>query len=459
MHIFVDKKIRNQLIRLTLLFSFIELIGVLIGTINTLMLGPTLDPGVAENTIAAVGFASQIFLFLNVVMSALVFISNTFYSQHYGRGDIPQVEKDFYFCQKLSIFIGVLFFVLSMAIPEQLIAIFAKSGQEEVIRIGANYLRIFSISFLFIPSIKMNYSLVKNTRLEREATIIAVATLSLVVILNSIFLYGLRLGPLGAALSIVIARFAELIATTVIIRAKCVVQPHFVKIFYPDFTRFKTSSKLMAPVFIGKTLWGLGTLAGVVVIGLFNDTELNAANQLMMTAQNLVSSFSTGIAIAAGVIVGRELGADRLVKVKETGHDILKFGALFGVILIVVFLLFLPFFYLLNRSLSETAVIYMVVLFLIQAGMFIPRVYNSIIVNGMLYTGGDTIFPCAVDGLAYWITVIPLSIVALKLNWHPIVPIILVQLEEVVKVGFFYYRYRKFKWVKNLTNKGGFVFK
>ena len=101
----------------------------------------------------------------------------------------------------------------------------------------------------------------------------------------------------------------------------------------------------------------------------------------------------------------------------------------------------------------------MIALFLIQAAMFIPRVYNYVIVNGILFTGGDTTFPSLIDPLAYLLIVIPFSIISLKLNWNPIIPLILIQLEEGIKTGFFYYRYRKYKWTNNLTNKGGFVFK
>ncbi|MCQ2792690.1 MAG: hypothetical protein MJ208_04135 [Bacilli bacterium] len=457
MRIFTDKRIKKQLIIMTIFFAFQELINVLIGTINTIMLGPTLEAHMAEKTISAVGFAFQIFVLLNAIMSALVYISNLFYSQHYGRGDIPQVEKDYYFCQKLSFLIGLLFMVLSIACPNQLIAIFAQ-GDQEVIEIGGEYLRIFGISFMFMPLSLMNYSLMKNTRLELKATICSIGTLSTIVILNSIFLYGLHIGPIGAALSITIARFLEFVVTTIIVKFKCVVKPNIKGVINPDFSRFKTSSKIMAPIFVAKIMWGLGVAASVIIIALFNDRELNAANQLMLLGQNLVNCFCEGNCVAIGIIVGRELGANRLIKVKETTHDLMKFCPIYGLILIGVFMLFLPFNWALNRNISETTLLYMILLFVIQAGMYIPRVYNCCIVNGILITGGDTRFSCIFDVSAYWVIIIPFSIISFKFGWHPLVPLILVQLEEGLKTPFFYYRYRQYKWINNLTHKKGIVF-
>lgn len=461
MRIFSDKKLKKQFLKLTLIFSLQELVNVLIGTINTIMLGPTLttlSQEMREDVTSGVGFAFQIFLMLNIIMGALIFTSNLFYSQHYGRGDIDQVTKDFYFCQKIAFIIGLIFFILAVSIPQQLIGIFAQ-GDKGTIEVGSEYLRIFGISFLFMPFSLMNYSLMKNTRLELQASITAATTLGIVIVFNSILLYGVKTGPIGAAGSIVIARFIEFIVTSLIIKFKCVVKPKLKGFINPDFSRIQTSSKVMAPIFIGKLFYGLGVLGGVIIIGLFNSKELNTANQLMLLGQNLVNCFTTGIAVSTGVVIGRQLGANRMSKAKETGHDIIKFSALFGLILIAVFFLFIPFNYYTNKSTNEGDVFYyMVILFLIQATMYIPRVYNNTIVNGMLFAGGDTIYPCFMDALTYWLIIIPFSILSLNLNWSPIVPVILVQLEEGIKSPFFYYRYRKFKWIKNLTKKKGFVF-
>ena len=101
-------------------------------------------------------------------------------------------------------------------------------------------------------------------------------------------------------------------------------------------------------------------------------------------------------------------------------------------------------------------------IYLIYATQLISQAGNSIICNGIFNAGGDIKISAICDAFTYWILLIPaLFILYFAPEFaqrFPLVIFTIATIEEVTKYGFYVRHYKRYKWVKNITGRGGFVF-
>ena len=102
--------------------------------------------------------------------------------------------------------------------------------------------------------------------------------------------------------------------------------------------------------------------------------------------------------------------------------------------------------------LTETAHNYLTGMMVIMAVYMIGRCVNTVTINGVLDGGGDTLFDMYSLAVCMWGIAIPLAALgAFVFHW----PVLLVYsctcLDEVGKIPWVMIRFRKYKWVQNLT--------
>ena len=88
----------------------------------------------------------------------------------------------------------------------------------------------------------------------------------------------------------------------------------------------------------------------------------------------------------------------------------------------------------------------------IAAFYMIGRSCNTVIINGIFAAGGDTLFDVYSLAVTMWCFAIPLAAAgAFLFHW----PVLLVYgctcLDELGKIPWVMYHYKKYKWVKDLT--------
>lgn len=459
--IFKDKGLRKQVFSLAIPFFLQEAILVLTSFLTALMFNP-FQPA---EVITGVGTAGNVYFLFNITVGALVFIGNLFISQHYGKGKYDDVEKDFYLSLKIVAILSIIFFVLSMAIPSQIISIFIP-GQEEAIGFGTTYLRIFAISLLFNGFSLIYYCFMKNTGLERYATVNSLITLILLAVFNAVFIFGIDMGLEGIALSMVIARCVEMILNIVFVQTKGKIKFHFKNFLKRDPELFKEFFKRGGPLTIAKLSWATGFLMISVVLGqlvlrLKNagvpdaDAEaISTANALLSNAINIVMSVPNCIAPTVSVIVGRQLGANKLKEAKETSNQILRFTTALTIFAVAGIMLSYPIIFYTHPAVSDSSTVasYLLYFTIVVAVITIPRGFNGPIENGILTVGGDNLYVSILDAVA-WMIPVGLGFIGVKCGWHPIAVFACLQLEEAIKCPINFWRYKTNKWVKNITTK------
>lgn len=77
---------------------------------------------------------------------------------------------------------------------------------------------------------------------------------------------------------------------------------------------------------------------------------------------------------------------------------------------------------------------------------------NATIVSGIFCAGGDTRFGLICDFITMWCVVVPAGFIAAFVFDLPVVVVyLIVSLDEFIKMPFVVWRYKKYKWVKDLT--------
>ena len=150
-------------------------------------------------------------------------------------------------------------------------------------------------------------------------------------------------------------------------------------------------------------------------------------------------------------MVGNELGAGNLEMGKAYGIKLKNISYVIGFASTAVVLALTP---LVVRFviLSETAQSYLTGMMIIMAIYMIGRAVNTVTINGIMDGGGDTLFDMYSLAVCMWGIAIPLALLgAFVFHWHVLIVYACTCLDEVGKIPWVMYRFRKYKWVRNLT--------
>lgn len=141
-----------------------------------------------------------------------------------------------------------------------------------------------------------------------------------------------------------------------------------------------------APVLLNELIWGGGITMYSVIMGHLG-TDAVAANSIANIAKNLIVCLCLGLGSAGSILVGNELGADRLEEAREAGKILTKTSLLCG-ILSGLFLLALSPVITGMVSLTAAARSDLRSMLVICSYYLIGKSVNSMTVGGIFPAGG-----------------------------------------------------------------------
>ena len=441
------KDFYKELFALAIPIGLQNLLVALIGATDALMLGR-----LEQDAVSAVSLANQIVFIMNLFVSAVVGGGGVLIAQYWGKGDKNMVKNLFCMILKWSFGISVVFFLLAMLIPEQLMRIY--TPEENLIEIGASYLRAVGVSYLFVGITQCYYLKMKVEGKASKSVIISIVTLVTDVVLDIFLIYGLagvpKLGANGSAYSTVVV---ELIAIV-----WCIIESHRKDSIHPDIQGLKWFSKsatkewvkIALPTLGSALAWGLSISMHSLIMGHLG-SDATAASSIASVAQSLVVCICHGIGSGAGIMIGKLLGQEMFEKAKAYGRKFCHISFVIGIVQFVILCMLIPLavhFFLL----TETASGYMVWMLLFTACYVCAQSVNAIVTCGVFFGGGDTIYDAISVFFATWCFSVPLALMgAFVFEWPVMVVYILMCSDEIVKLPWIFPRYKKYLWLKNLT--------
>ncbi len=445
--LFSDKLFYRKLIHISLPIALQSLMLALVAAADAFMLGHS-----SQNSMAAVSLATQIQFVQNMILGGIITAATILGAQYWGKKDFKSLNYIFSIGMKLSFFISVIFFAACLFFPEFLMKIF--TNEPVLIEIGIKYLKIAAYSYL-LTGISQTYLVIfKISDYANVAAIISSCTVLLNIFLNALLIFGLlglpALEARGAALATLIARIAEFVSCLTIFYFLNKTDFSLLNLFKRNVLLFKDFLRCLLPLLGAFCFWGVGFTSYSAFMGHLG-TDSAAANSVAAVVRDLVCCLCNGLASGAGIMVGNELGAGQLERGKLYGDRLLIISVLCGLLSTLLMLIFTPpVLYFIK--LTPTARTYLKGMMLIMAFYMIGRAINSIVINGIFDSGGDTLFDMYSLAICMWGIAIPLAFLGtFVFHWPALIVYACTCLDEVGKIPWVLFHYKKYKWVKDLT--------
>lgn len=425
-----------------------NLMTALVSASDAFMLG-----FVSQTSLSAVSLATQIQFVHNLFMLALTIGATTLAAQYWGKGDTDSVEEILAIVLKISMAVSVVFFIAAMFFSGFLMRIF--TNDIRLIQAGIPYLRIVSVSYLFMGFSQIYLCIMKNSGRTAKSTIYGSVAVVINIGFNVIFIFGLAgfpaMGIAGAALATTVSRALELLLTIyenmhrslVCVRLKYIRNSS--KKLKKDFWHYTT------PVLGNELVWGCGFTMFSVIMGHLGSDAV-AANSVANILKNIIACVCNGIGIGAGIIVGNELGKGEMERATEYGNRLFKLAVFAGAVSGLIFLAVSPVLRIFTGSLSAQAHSYLKNMMYICTYYMIGKSVNATVIAGVFCAGGDTKFGLKCDAVTMWVILIPIGMITAFVLKLPIMVVyFIISMDEIIKLPAVYRHYKKYNWVRNLT--------
>ena len=440
-----DKDFYRRLFIIALPIVIQNLITSSLNMLDTMMIGK-----VGELELASVGIANQYYFLYSLLANSIPIGSGVLIAQLWGKKDTLNIKRTLSRSLFYNIILTLGFMILGLSLPGKIMSIF--SNDPAVINIGIDYLKIVVISYLF-TSITFTFASglrsIGNTKLPMWGSFIGLIVNG---VLNAILIFGLfgapKMGIKGAALATLIARIVEFIIVVGAVYLKVdVLKLRFKDMLELSKSLSETLNKVTLPIFLNESCWAFGNITYTAIYASIG-TSAAASIQICSTIMNLFMIVAFGLANAGVVIIGNEIGANREDEAISASK---KISSLSVKISIVLALLAKPIVSFFNVS-AEVKMAAQYILY-IYALVMVFKVYNAVMIVGILRGGGDTTYGSILQGLTLWLIGIPLAAFATFVLKLPVYFVVMfATVEEVIKLLLMMRRFKSFKWIKSMVN-------
>ncbi|MCR4953462.1 MAG: MATE family efflux transporter [Treponema sp.] len=426
-----------------------NLISAAVSSADVIMLGY-----IGQTEIAASSLASQIMFIMLMIATGLGSGLVILCAQYWGKKDIEAIRTLHGIALRISTAAGLIFSIATMFFPQAIMKFF--TNEEPIIQSGTIYLKAISLSYLCFSISQVFQAGFKSIERVKIVSIITTTTLSLNILLNAVFIFGLlglpAMGIKGVGLATTISRVIELIFC--LIYAKCTKD---VKFSLSNIVRFNSMLnrdffKYSLPALGNELVWGSAFSAYSVIFGHLGE-DLVAANSVVGVARNLCTVVCFGMAYGGAIVLGKTMGSGDMALAERNAKRLAKstiFSGLAGSIIIFAFYPILPFI----AKLSEQAAYYRNILLIINSFSIFGAAINTVYICGIFRSGGDSRFGFFVDTFTMWGLSVPLGIiVAFVLKLPPLAVYAIMYLDEFEKIPAVLIHYKRKKWLCNITRE------
>ncbi|PAK21794.1 hypothetical protein CJJ23_00410 [Mycoplasmopsis agassizii] len=314
----------------------------------------TIDGGVAALSIANVYTA-----LLTSVYVAISFISVSAFAQFYGKKDYKKARDTMKFRFMSAFIFAVIWTVIALIFPRQLVQLVSPGEREEVVVLAIEYIRYITIAWVLLSASFTYGSALREMgygKLQMYNSIIILATN---IIFNSIFIFALNMGVVGAAAASAIARVVAVLTNWGVMFWKnkhVIFNP--IRLFVIDrhiwhIMKFRVLGGFLIAISqmtinLRTMLWNYGYPAGSVGSAQFN---LSAASIIGITGSITAVFLSAinSINATTSVLVSQELGRNNIDVAKVNSRQLKGYNFVLGLVsasllgLIVIILPYLGF--------------------------------------------------------------------------------------------------------------------
>ena len=437
----------SQILKLVVPIIVQNLLSAAVSSADVVMLNY-----VGQSSISAVSLASNYASVLFMVFYGLGTGATILSAQYWGKRDLKAIQVIEGIALRFSLLIALVFSAFALFAPDMMMRLF--TTDEELILIGADYLRVMSVTYLCWAVVEVYLSILRSIGKVTISMVLNIIAFSLNVFLNAVFIFGLfgapRLGATGVAIATATSRIIELIGCFLVSVFSKDLKLNPAYIFVRNKVLLKDFIHLSLPALANDISWSVAFSMYSVILGHLG-TDAVAANSLVVVVRNFGTVLCFGTASAGGILLGNVMGENDMERTRIYASKLVRLtvitGAIGGAIILAVTPFVLHF-----ASLTDTAMHYLKYMLLINSYYVMGAAVNTTLIAGVFRSGGDTRFGLVCDTIDMWCYAVPLGFIAAFVFKLPVLVVyFLLCTDEFVKWPWVIKRYRSGKWLKNIT--------
>ena len=441
---------------LTLVTLMVPMILQNLLTLGTQMMDSIMLGQLGQNELSASSLANQPFFIFILLIFGMASGSSVLNAQFWGKRDIRSIKIIISICLKVAFTVSILLAAVVMLFPRAVMAVY--TNDQAVIELGAQYLQVIGWCYIFHGIASTLLTSIRSVGIVRVAVVDSVFALVCNTSLNYILIFGKlgfpALGVRGAAIATVITRIGEVaivLTYLLFIDKKLKFRPRDLAAF--EMGLLKNYLKNGLPVAFNEVFWSIGVSIQSMILGRLG-ADAVSASQMSSIVQQFATVFIFGVANAAAIIIGNDIGAGRMEEAKSRIRAfrwIAVWVGLFAAGVILVLSRPVVGFYNVPEETKELALqmlrmLSVIVLFVSQTGIGVV---------GLLRGGGDPRFGVFVDLCGLWLFAVPAALLAAFVFHAPVLAVYLCsKLDEPVKLVMLTWRMRNDRWIKDVTTAG-----
>ncbi len=418
--------------------------------VDILMIGE-----LGDTAVASVGLGNQFSFIFEMIVMGLSGSAAIFTAQFWGKKDIKSIKSFLALNSQLVLFLSILITAVTYLFPENIIGFY--SHDPDIIATGSQYLKIISIGYVFTAFTRVFAFSLRSIRVIQLPFYASTIGFGLNTVLNYCLIFGNvgfpEWGVKGAAVATAIARSVEcLIILGYVYFKDDRLRIGVTEFLYFNMEHFVTFKRVALPGVLQCFGWVFGVAVYNKLIAQLGTSSL-AAYSVADTIEKLALNFCVGLGITSSIVLGNLIGEKKYDKVMEDSKKFIVFGAIVTIVLSVIIIVtrgwVLQFF-----NISVESKVHASNLLFVMSFLLVAKFFNILFNVGLFRSGGDTRYIMFVDMSGVWFVGVPLGYLAVYLLKLPVqYVVLLISMEEIVKMLLGIKRFISRKWIKNLTEK------
>ena len=428
----------------------------IVGLLDNVMVGQ-----IGTLPMSAVAIVNQLlFVFYLCIWGSLAG-AGIFSTQFFGKGDMDGVRYSIRFKLMDAVVICAVAVSFLFLAKENLISLYITSTTTEADKIATlgyavSYLDIMLIGLIPFSLTQVYASAMRESGKTTLPMVAGMTAMLVNFVFNALLIFGLlgfpKLGVVGAATATVISRFTELAIVMTGAHKKNSKYPFFKGVFislYVPLYLVKTILFKSLPLLCNEFLWSLSqasllqaySVRGIAVI---------AAMNISGTVSQIFNEVFLSIGNSTGIIVGQELGADKLVSARRTAWRMASLSVASTFVMGTLLAIAAPIIPQIYNT--EPEIRQLATRFIWVVALCMPINSYANVSYFTLRSGGKTIVTFIFDSCFAWIISVPAAFCLSRFTNLPVLSIFAIICSlEALKCTIGFILVRSGVWVRNIV--------
>lgn len=441
------KEFHESLAKIAIPVTLQSLLQSSFGVVDQVMTGQ-----LGSVSIAGIGLGSKFSSLYSVLVSAIAAVAGIMIAQYIGKNDEKEVGRSFYVNLMMAFFLAAAFTCISGMFPKQIMSMYTED--EATREVAAQYLQIISVTYIPMAAATILSTLLRCKEVAKIPLFASMLSAVVNTGLNYVLIFGKigfpALGAKGAAIATVIAQVFGFVLTFLLFlreyKKKEWKLPFEIRMNKSGVMQY---AGILLPILLCEFLWSLGENVYASIYGHIGTGQC-AAMTLTTPIQVLIIGALSGLAQAAGIMIGKSLGKNEYEKAYWESKKLLIYGLAGAAIISGVMVIFSPLYvliYQVEESVRDVAR-HLLIVFALVAPV---KVLNMILGGGIIRSGGRTKYVMVIDIIGTWGFGVPLGYIAafvleLSITWV----YFMLSLEECVRLLISFVVFKRKKWMCRL---------